>query len=184
VLCALALLSNLADIIPSSKVIPRAFRLDVIFRQEGLTKDFEKSQERGFNGVHFSLVPPNKLASFDHDEYMLLYANSVQELGQEQLMVLEELNGQQCIMSDLMVRNLHNFDPASGGAPVPHILLDRVNDVWRVNAMISFQQHGSLGMGMTGGLNSVKKMDHSVSVATCILSHRMTVGDRDFLASE
>jgi hypothetical protein len=34
-------------------------------------------------------------------------------------------------MSDLMVRDLHDFNPESGGAPIPHILLDQVNDVWR-----------------------------------------------------
>ena len=51
-------------------------------------------------------------------------------------------------------------------------------------AMISFQQRISLGMEMTGGQNTVKEMDHSVSVATCILSRRMTVRDRDLLASE
>ncbi len=125
-------MSTLADVIPSSEVIPRPFRLDALIRQDGLTKDFEKSQKRGFTGVHFSPVPHIKLAYFDHDEYMRLYADSVQELGQEQLMVLEELNGQQCIMPDLMVRDIHNFDPESGGAPIPHILLDQANDVWRV----------------------------------------------------
>jgi hypothetical protein len=60
VLCALALLSNIAGVIHKSKVIPRAFRLKAIFRQDGLTKDFAKSLERRFNGVHFSPVPPTK----------------------------------------------------------------------------------------------------------------------------
>ena len=77
--------------------------MDALFRQDGLARDFAKSQERGFNGVHFSPDPPSKLASFYHEEYMLFYAASVQELRQEQLMVLEELNGQQCIMPDIMV---------------------------------------------------------------------------------
>ena len=108
--------------------------LDVLFRQDGRTKDFEKSQERGFNGVHFSPVPPDKLAYFDREEYMLLYANSVHELEQEQEMILDELNCRKCIMPDLMVRDHHNFDPAFGEAPIPHILLDQVNDVvWRDN---------------------------------------------------
>ncbi len=39
-LCALALLRNLADIIPSSEIIPSDFRLDALFRQDELTKDF------------------------------------------------------------------------------------------------------------------------------------------------
>ena len=133
VLCALALLSNLADIIPSTEDIPRPLWLDALFRQDELTKDFENSQEKGFTGVHFSPVPPIKLAYFDREEYMRLYADNVHELGQVQLMVLEELNGQQCIMPDLMVRDIHSFDPESGGAPIPHILLDQVNDVWRDN---------------------------------------------------
>jgi hypothetical protein len=64
---------------------------------------------------------------------MLFNADSVHEIEQEQLMVLDELNGQQCIMPDLMVRDIHNFDPESGGAPIPYILLDQVNDVWRDN---------------------------------------------------
>ena len=34
-------------------------------------------------------------------------------------------------MPDLMVRDLHDFDPESGGAPIPHILLDQANDVWQ-----------------------------------------------------
>jgi hypothetical protein len=92
VLCALALLRNLVDIIPSSKVIPRPNRLDALFRQDKITKDFEKSQERGFTGVHFSPVPPIKLANFDRGEYMRLYADNKHEFGQVQLMVLEELN--------------------------------------------------------------------------------------------
>ncbi len=132
-LCALALLSNLAGIIPSSEVIPRAFWLDALFRHDEITKDFEKSQKKGFTGVHFSPVPPIKLANFDHGEYMRLYADIIHELSQEQLTNLEVLNGQQCIMPDLMVRDIHNFDPESGGAPIPHILLDQVNDVWRDN---------------------------------------------------
>jgi hypothetical protein len=131
VLCALALLSNLADIIPSCKVIPRPFCLDDLFRQDGLTKDFENNQANGFTGVHFSPVPPIKLAYFDHKVYMRLYAENVHELHQEQLTVLGELNGQQCIMPDLMVRDIHDFDPESGGAPIPHILLDQANEVWR-----------------------------------------------------
>ncbi len=61
VLCILALLSNIAGVIQKSKVIPRAFRLKAIFRQDGLTKDFAKSHERRFKGVHFSPVPPTKL---------------------------------------------------------------------------------------------------------------------------
>jgi hypothetical protein len=133
VLCALALLSNIAGVIHKSKVIPRAFRLKAIFRQDGLTKDFAKSQERGFTGVHFSPVPPIKLANFDRGEYMRLYADNIHELGEVQLMVLEELNEKQCIMPDKMVRDIHNFDPESGGAPIPHILLDQTNDVWRDN---------------------------------------------------
>ena len=132
VLCALALLSNLADIIPSSEFIPRPFWLDALFRQDEITKDFENSQTKGFTGVHFSPVPPIKLAYNDREEYMRLYADNVHELRQVQLMVLEELNGQQCIMPDRMVRDIHNFDPESGGAPIPHILLDQANDVWRV----------------------------------------------------
>ena len=131
VLRALALLSNLADIIPSTEDIPRPLWLDALFRQDELTKDFENSQEKGFTGVHFSPVPPIKLAYFDREEYMRLYADNVHELRQVQLMVLEELNGQQCIMPDLMVRDIHNFDPESGGAPIPHTLLDQANDVWR-----------------------------------------------------
>ncbi len=131
VLCALALLSNIADIIQSSEVIPRAFRLNTVFRQNGLTKVFARSQERGFNGVHFSPVPPTKLTSFNRDRFMQLYANSVHELGHEQEMVLDELNSRKCLMPDLMVRDLHDFDPESGGAPIPHILLDQANDVWR-----------------------------------------------------
>ena len=114
-----------------SKDIPRDFRLKAIFKQDGLTKDFAKSHERRFNGVHFSPVPPTKLTSFNRDRYMLLYANLVHELGQEQEMVLDELNCRKCIMPDLMVRDLHNFDPESGGAPIPHILLDQTNDVWQ-----------------------------------------------------
>ena len=133
VLFALGLLSNLADIIPSPEVIPRPYRLDALFRQDKITKDFEKSQERGFTGVHFSPVPPIKLANFDRGEYMRLYADNIHELGQVQLMVLEELNDQQCIMPDLMVRDIHNFDPESGGAPIPHILLDQAIDVCRDN---------------------------------------------------
>jgi hypothetical protein len=129
VLCALALLRNLSEKIPLSEVIPSAFRLDALFRQDGLTKDFSKSQGRGFNGVHFSPVPPDKLSFFDRDKCMLFNADSVHEIEQEQLMVLDELNGQQCIMPDLMVRDIHNFDPESGGAPIPYILLDQVNDV-------------------------------------------------------
>ena len=128
---ALALLSNLTDIKPSSKVIPSAFRLDALFRQDVITKDFENSQKRGFTGVHFSPVPPIKLAYFDHGEYMRLYADNFHELRQDQRMVLEELNGQQCIMPDLIVRDIHNFDPESGGAPIPHILLDQMNDLWQ-----------------------------------------------------
>ena len=132
VLCALALLRNLVDTIPSTEEdIPRAFRLEALIRQDGLTKDFSKSLGRGFNGVHFSPVPPDKLSFFDRDKYMLFYADSVHEIEQEQLMVLEELNGHQCIMPDLMVRDIHNYDPESGGAPIPHILLDQANDVWR-----------------------------------------------------
>jgi hypothetical protein len=92
VLCALALLRNLVDIIPSSEVIPRPNWLDALFRQDKITKDFEKSQERGFTGVHFSPVPPIKLANFDRGEYMRLYADNKHEFGQVQLMVLEELN--------------------------------------------------------------------------------------------
>ena len=92
VLFALALLSNLTDIIPSSKVIPSAFRLDALFRQDEITKDFENSQKRGFTGVHFSPVPPIKLAYFNRGEYLRLYADNVHELGQEQEMVLDELN--------------------------------------------------------------------------------------------
>jgi len=64
---------------------------------------------------------------------MRLYADNIHELGQVQLMVLEELNDQQCIMPDLMVRDIHNFDPESGGAPIPHILLDQAIDVCRDN---------------------------------------------------
>jgi hypothetical protein len=134
VLCSLALLSNLAEIIPSFDVIPRAFRLDALFRQDDeITKDFVNSQKRGSTGVHFSPVPPKKLAKFDRGEYMRLYADIITELHQEQLTVLEELNGRQCIMPDLMVRDIHNFDSETGGAPIPHILLDQVNDVWRDN---------------------------------------------------
>jgi len=48
-----------------------------------------------------------------------------------QEMVLDELDCQKCLMPDLMVRDVHNFDPESGGAPVPHILLDQTNDIWR-----------------------------------------------------
>ena len=99
-LCTLALLSNLADIIPSSEVIPRPFWLDALFRQDEITKDFENSQTKGFTGVHFSPVPPIKLAYFDREEYMRLYADNVHELRQVQLTVLEELNDQQCIMPD------------------------------------------------------------------------------------
>ncbi len=73
VLCALALLSNLADIIPSTEDIPRPFWLDALFRQDELTKDFENSQAEGFTGVHFSPVPPSKLAYFDREAYMRLY---------------------------------------------------------------------------------------------------------------
>jgi len=54
----------------------------------------------------------------------------------------------------------------------------------RTCATISFQQHGSLGMGVPDGLNMVKEMDRSVSVGTCILSQRMTVGYLDLLTSE
>ena len=114
-----------------SKDIPRDFRLKAIFKQDGLTKDFAKSHERRFNGVHFSPVPPTKLTSFDRDRYMLLYADNVHELGQEQEMVIDELNFRKCLMPDLMVRNLHDFDPESGGAPIPHILLDQTSDIWR-----------------------------------------------------
>ncbi len=130
-LCALALLSNLADIIPSSEVIPTPFCLNALFRQDEITKDFENSQKSGFTGVHFSPVPPSKLAYFDREAYMRLYAGYVHELSQVQLTVLDELNGQQCIMPDRIVRDHHDFDPESGGAPIPHILLDQVNDVWR-----------------------------------------------------
>ena len=105
--------------------------LNAIFRQDGLIKSFAKSLEKRFIGVHFSPVPPTKLTSFNRDRYTLLYANSVQELEQEQEMVLDELNCRKCIMPDLMVRDLHNFDPESGGAPIPHILLDQTNDVWQ-----------------------------------------------------
>ena len=120
VIFALALLSNLTDIKPSSKVIPSAFRLDALFRQHEVIKDFENSQKRGFTGVHFSPVPPIKLSYFDRGEYMRLYADNFHELRQDQRMVLEELNGQQCIMPDLIVRDIHNFDPESGGAPISH----------------------------------------------------------------
>ena len=126
-------MSNLADIKQLSEVIPSAFRLDALFRQDEIIKDFEKSQERGFTGVHFSPVQPIKLANFDRGEYMRLYADNIHELGQVQLMVLDELNEQQCIMPDLMVGDIHNFDQESGGAPIPHILLDQANDVWRDN---------------------------------------------------
>jgi hypothetical protein len=71
------------------------------------------------------------LANFDRGEYMRLYADNVHELRQVQLMVLDELNGQQCIMPDRIVRDIHDFDPESGGAPIPHILLDQANGVWR-----------------------------------------------------
>ncbi len=86
-------MSNLADIIPLSKDIPRPFWLDTLFRQDELTKDFENFQAKGFTGVHFSPVSPIKLAYFDREEYMRLYAENVHELRQVQLMVLEELNG-------------------------------------------------------------------------------------------
>ena len=46
-------------------------------------------------------------------------------------------------------------------------------------ATMSLQQHGSLGMRVTDGLNTAERMDRSVRVATCILSHRKTVFDRD-----
>jgi hypothetical protein len=42
--------------------------------------------------VYFSPVPPTKLTSFNRDRYMRLYADNVHELGQEQEMVLDELN--------------------------------------------------------------------------------------------
>ncbi len=107
--------------------------MDALFRQDELTKDFENSQAKGFIGVHFSPVPTIKLAYFDREEYMCLYAENVHELRQVHLMVLEELNGQQCIMPDLMVRDIHNFDLESGGAPIPHILLVQANEVWQDN---------------------------------------------------
>ena len=51
-------------------------------------------------------------------------------------------------------------------------------------ATMSLQQHGGLGMGVTDGLNTGERMDRSVRVATCILSHRKTVLDRDLLIWE
>ena len=50
-------------------------------------------------------------------------------------------------------------------------------------ATMSLHQHGSLGMGVTDGLNMAERIDRSVKLATCILFHRKTVFDRDLLIS-